>query len=85
MQVEETPGWSRKGDDANSWNSVESASWEALRGAGKAYTAKDRGDRQEIFLRNEWTCKECVQPTEVCWTGGYISGGDEDWFSINFI
>lgn len=46
-QMEEGPGWSRQGNDADSWKSVESSSWDALRGAEKVRAAKDRGDRQK--------------------------------------
>lgn len=81
-QVEEAPGWSRQGDDADSWKSVESANWEALRGAEKAHAAKDRGRR--FFLGMSGHVQNLLNPLKSAgWEErpcikGYISGGDED-------
>lgn len=68
MRVQEAPGWSRQGNGADSWNSVEFESLKVLREAEKPYVAQKWGDREKIVFRSEWTCAECAQPSEACQT-----------------
>lgn len=77
--MEEASGWTKQEDDADSWMSVGSASWKALRGAEKEHRVKDR-DNREIFLR-----KKLLDWRKGLVLKEYIRDGDEDCFSINFI
>lgn len=58
--MQEAQGWRRQGNGADSWNSVESASWKALREAEKTHRNEVTGEK--LFLGVSGSVQSVLNP-----------------------